>query len=130
MANREEYLKKMELKNKAKLEAGLVSERFPNVTGIKIKMTYYHNSENPVLMERTINVFPSSYAYFNMDCMIRGCSGGGFDLNSIVAKQIKKKEKTSKGKMPCKGKIADLSSDHAHISYDISVQYNKRTKKS
>ncbi len=130
MANREDYLKKMELKNKAKLDAGLMSERFPNVEGIIIKMTYYHNSENPVLMQRTINVFSTSYAYFHMDCMIRGCTGGGFDLSSIIAKQIKKKEKTSKGKMPCKNKDAELEPDHAHISYDINVQYSKRKKKS
>ncbi len=129
MANREDYLKKMELKNKAKLDAGLMSDRYPNVEGIKIHMTYYHNSENPILMERTINVFSSSYAFFHMDCMVRGCTNGGFDLSSVISKHIKKKGKTIKGKMNCCSKEPDLDPDHAHVAYAISVQYFKRTKK-
>lgn len=128
MAQREDYLKKVELKNKAKLDAGLVSERFPHVSGIKIRMTYYHNSENPILMERTVNVFPTSPAYFNMDCMIRGCDTGGFELTPIVSKQIKQKKKQAKGKMVCKGKVNEHSVDHAHISYEISVAYKRRSK--
>jgi hypothetical protein len=115
MAQREDYLKKMELKNKAKQDAGIVSERYPNVSGIKLSMTYYHNSENPILMQRTVNVFPTSYAYFNMECMVRGCETGGFDLSSIIKKQIKQKKKSAKGKIVCKGKIGEQSTDHAHI---------------
>ncbi len=128
MASREEYLKKMELKNKAKLEAGLVSERFSKVTGMKIKMTYYHNSENPILMERTINVFPTSYAYFQMDCMVRGCAEGGFNLGPVISKLVKKKLKSAKGKIDCKGKVNEESTDHAHVTYDINVKYSRRTK--
>ncbi len=129
MANREDYLKKMELKNKAKTDAGLMSERFPSVDGITIQMTYYHNSENPVLMERTINVFPTSYAFFHMDCMVRGCANGGFDLSSVISKHIKKKGKTVKGKMSCCSKEPDLDPDHAHVSYEVTVKYIKRSKK-
>jgi len=128
MAQREDYLKKMDLKNKAKIESGLVSERFPNVNTIKLQMTYYHNSENPVLMQRTVNVFPTSHAYFNMECMVRGCEGGGFDLAPVVKKQIKQKKKSSKGKMVCKGKVNEQSKDHAHITYEISVAFSKRKK--
>ncbi len=128
MAQREDYLKKMELKNKAKLEAGLVSEKFPGVTDMKLNMTYYHNSENPVLMHRTVNVFPTSYAYFNMECMVRNCETGGFDLASAIRKQAKAKKKSSKGKVVCKGKIGEQSTDHAHITYEITIAYKKRSK--
>ena len=129
MAQREDYLKKMELKNKAKLDAGIVSERFPSVSGIKLHMTYYHNSENPILMQRTVNVFPTSYAYFNMECMVRGCETGGFDLSSIIKKQVKQKKKSAKGKMDCKGKIGEQSVDHAHIAYEISISFSKKRSK-
>lgn len=131
MAHRQDYLKKMELKKQARLEAGILSDRYPKVSGLVINMTYYHNAENPVLMQRTVNVFPSSYAYFKMECMTKSCNEGGFDLSSIISKQIKQKKKSMKGKMICKGKNADISSDHASISYEISIKYNnKRIKKS
>ncbi len=131
MAHRQDYLKKMELKKQARLEAGLLSDRYPKVSGLVINMTYYHNAENPVLMHRKVNVFPSSHAYFKMECMTKGCNEGGYDLSSVISKQIKQKKKSLKGKMNCKGKNDDVASDHASISYEISIKYNnKRIKKS
>ncbi len=123
MSNRQDYLKKMELKKQAQLKAGLLSDRFPMISGIVIQMTYFRKSENPILMERTVNVFPTSNAYFNMDCMISECDNGGFDLTPIIAKQIKDHRKLAKGKMVCKGKISALTSDHASISYAINIKY-------
>jgi hypothetical protein len=126
MAQKQDYIKKMELKKQRRFEAGIVSDRFPAITNIIINMTYFHNAENPVLMERTINVFPTSTADFNMECMVRGCDNGGFDLNPIISKLIKQRKKTAKGEMVCKGKVDNKSSGHAHISYKISLSYKKR----
>ncbi len=128
MVNKQNYLKKMELKNQQKLKAGLISDRFPKVSTIVIHMTYYHKAENPVLMERTVNFFSSSYAYFNMECMEKDCDNGGFDLTPIIRRQIKNHKNLSKGKMVCCGKSAALTSDHARISYEISIKYSKRSQ--
>ena len=81
MIQRQEHLKKIELKKQHRLDAGLVSDGFRRVLGMVIHMTYYHNADNPILMERTVNVFPTSYAYFKMECMTKGCEEGGFDFN-------------------------------------------------
>ena len=129
MANRQDYIKKMEAKKQARMDAGLMSERYPKVTGIVILITYFHNAENPVLMKRTINVFPSSYAYFLMECMIKDCEKGGFDLTSVINKQIKQQKKSVKGEMVCKGKSNGKSSDHASIAYEVNIKYKARTKK-
>lgn len=115
----------MESKKQNNLTAGLVSERFPNVSGIQIQMTYYQNGANPVLMERTLNIFPTSYAYFKMDCMIKGCEGGGFDLTPAVADMVKNRKKVKKGALVCYGKTDVPSPDHARIEYKIVMQYNK-----
>ncbi len=128
MANRQYYIRKTELKKQARLEAGLVSDRFPKVSGIVINMTYYHKAENPILMERIVNFFPTSHYYFNMECMIRGFEDGGFDLTRIITKQIRNHKKLLKGEMVCKGKNGDLASDHSSISYKINIEYKKRTK--
>ena len=124
MANKENYLKKMEL-HKQQVEAGLVSERFPKVTSIVIQMTYFHNAENPVLMERTVNYFPTSHAYFIMGCMEKTCENGGYNLTQAIKKQIKNRKKLVKGEMQCKGKSAGNSSKHARITYEINIKYKR-----
>jgi hypothetical protein len=91
-------------------------------------MTYYHKGVNPVLMVRTVNFFPSGFAYFNMDCMIRGCVDGGFDLTSVISDMIKNHKKLRKGKLICNGKNDDLASDHASIDYEIRIQYNRQSQ--
>jgi hypothetical protein len=126
MIQRQDHLKKMEIKKQHKLDAGVVTELYPDVEGIVIHMIYFHNAENPVLMQRTVNVFPSSYAFFKMECMIKGCEGGGFDLTSLIAKNIKQRKKSFKGELVCKGKNAGKPSDHARISYEINIKYGKK----
>ncbi|MBM4139941.1 MAG: hypothetical protein FJ242_00375 [Nitrospira sp.] len=125
MAHRQNYMEMVELNKQRRVAAGLVSERFPKVSNIVIHMTYYQKGANPVLMVRIVNVIPTNYAYFNMECMIKGCSNGGFDLTSVINDMIKNHKKSGKGKLVCNGKSELLASDHASISYEISIQYNK-----
>jgi len=126
--NRHDYAAKMELKKQNNIAAGLVSERFPAVSGMVIHMTYYRKAHIPLLMVRTINVFPTSYAYFKMDCMIKGCKGGGFDLTSVLAGMIKMHRKEAKGIISCRGNTEALEADHARIEYEAVIQYKKPPK--
>jgi hypothetical protein len=126
MANRQQHAAKMELKKQNRFAAGIISDRFPEVSSIVIHMTYYQNGTNPVLMVRTVNVFPSSYAYFKMDCMIKGCDNGGFDLTSIVESMVKANKKEKKGSLTCGGKVDALVADHARVDYEVAIRYGKR----
>jgi len=128
MSFRQNFLEKIELRKQHRIAAGLVSECFPEVSDIVVHMTYYQKAINPILMVRTINFWPSQYAYFNMDCMIKGCIDGGFDLTSVISKMIKNHKKSEKGKLLCSGNIDALTPDHASISYQINVRYNKSNK--
>jgi len=112
-----------ELKMQKNLAAGLVADRFPSVSDIVISMTYFQKSERPVLMVRTVNIVPASYAIFKMDCMIKGCDGGGFDLNSVVAHMVKTHKKVKKGAITCNGNIDKQASDHASIEYETVITY-------
>jgi hypothetical protein len=125
MAHKQNYLEKTEKNKQLKLEAGLISERFPEVTDIVVQMTYYQNAANPVLMSRTINFWPSHHAYFNMDCMKKDCIDGGFDLTSVIVDMIKHRKKSSKGKLKCNGSVSPPISEHASISYEITIAYKK-----
>ncbi|MEW6001120.1 MAG: hypothetical protein AB1638_00490 [Nitrospirota bacterium] len=125
MAQRQNYVERAELNKKRRLEAGLVSERFPEVSDIAIHMTYYQKGETRILMVRQVNFWPSRYAYFNMDCLVKGCVDGGFDLTSVIKDMIKNHKKSEKGKLLCNGKGETLSSDHASVAYEISITYNR-----
>ena len=125
MVNRHKHAVKMELKRQNNVAAGLVSDRFPTVSGIVIHMTYYRKAVNPVLMERTVNIFPTSYAFFKMDCMIKGCDGGGFDLSPVVSDMVKGRKKVKRGNFVCQGKVDTLESDHAHIEYEAVIEYGR-----
>jgi hypothetical protein len=128
MANRNNYAAKMELNRQNKFAAGLISERFPEVNGIAIHMTYYQNGTNPLLMVRKVNIFPTSFAYFKMDCMIKGCEGGGFDLTPVVKGMVKARKKEKKGALDCRGKLDDLAAEHARVDYEIVIRYNKSSR--
>jgi hypothetical protein len=128
MINRQEHLANKEIQKQKKLAAGLISERFPEVSSIVIHMTYHQKLSNHVLMVRTVNFSPISHAYFNLECLTKKCINGGFELTRVIANMIKKHKKSDNGKTVCRGKNDSLASGHARISYEISIKYNKKSK--
>ncbi|MEJ2184229.1 MAG: hypothetical protein P8Y66_12020 [Nitrospirota bacterium] len=124
--NRHALQRRQEL-NQKKAEAGLVSERFPQVSKIVIQMTYYHRTTfsetDSVLMDRTVNVYPDSPAYFHMRCAATECSGE-FDLTPVIRAALRDGKKRAAGKLICPGKGDDLPAKHASIDYEITVRYN------
>ena len=128
MANRQQHAAKLELKKQNTYAAGLLSERYPHVAGMVIHMTYFQNGINPVLMVRTLNVFPTSAAYFKMDCMIKGCDNGGFDLTPVIKTMIRDRKKEKKGSLVCRGKVDMVTCDHASVDYDIAIKYGKKSR--
>ncbi len=128
MTSRQNHLARLELIQKSKIAAGLVSERFPGVSSIVFRMTYHLGAANPILMERTLNFLPTDYAYFRLECMKEECTNGGFDLAPVVSDLVKSRKKTSKGRAMCHGKNTALTPGHASITYEVSVQYGKHPK--
>ena len=128
MALKQNYKEKLELKRNTMLAAGLVSERFPGVSTIMFRMTYYQKTADPVLMTRTVSFFPTNYACFHMECMREECTDGGFDLLPVVTGLVKHNKKSVSGKIVCSGKNDDLRHGHASIAYEISIQYAKSAK--
>lgn len=103
----------------------LISERFPKVSDIVMHMTYYHQGVNPVLMVRTLNIFPKDPADFKMVCMIKGCLNGGFDLTPALTNLIKKRKTSGKGSLSCKGKNENRVSCSASITYEVNIKYKR-----
>ena len=115
-----------QIMNQKKVDAGLVSEQFHNVSGIEIKMIYYrrtvHSDSDTVLMLRTVNIFPESYAYFFMQCMNNKCSDG-FDLSPAIKGLVKYRKKNGTGNLVCPGKDSDVPAKHAYVNYIINITY-------
>jgi hypothetical protein len=128
MPNKQNYMARMELHRQNKLATGLLSERFPEVASIVFHMTYYQKGANPVLMLRTINVLPTDSAYFNMECLIKGCVDGGFNLTSVIKNMVKSRKKIGRGKLSCSGKTDTNVPDHASVEYEIAIQYKKKSR--
>ncbi len=119
------FREKQEMKKNARIAAGLVSERMPEVANIVLEMTY---SAGPVNMKRTVNYLPNDYACFHMDCMRDECHNGGFDLAPVVKDLVKKHKRTTRGNLYCHGKSDNLRVGHANLSYEINVAYSKRSR--
>jgi hypothetical protein len=121
--HRNDHAERAKLKKEMNEAAGLVSDRFPSVAGMVIKMTYYQGSVKSPLMIRTVNIYPTSYANFKMTCMTKGCTDGGFELSAIVEKMVKTQTKVSKGSLLCSGNADTLSKGHARIEFEAVIRY-------
>jgi hypothetical protein len=128
MVHKQNYSARRELNRQNRLATGTLSERFPNVSEIVIHMTYYQKAVNQLLMLRTVHVLPVDSAYFNMECVIKGCVEGGFDLTSVISSMVKARKKVGKGTLVCCGKTDTLAPDHASICYEIEIQYHKKSR--
>ena len=126
MANKHDYLIKKEQVKQNKIAAGLLSEIFPKVSGIMIHMVYFQKSSDKIFLDRSINFFPTSHAYFNMECFSKECSNGGFELTQMIKKLVKARKKTAKGKLVCKGSNDSNIKDHITMSYDINIKYKRK----
>ena len=121
MTNRERNVAKMG-KMQQKIESGLISEHFPQVSSIVIHVTNSHRGIIPESILRTFHFWPNSYAYFNIECLCEDCRDGGFDLNRVITMMIRNHRDSEEGELDCDS--SNLSSDHSHIYYKVFIRYN------
>jgi len=122
ITNTERNAAKME-KRKMKLESGLISEHYPEIASIFIKIHNSYGKKNPITIARDLKFLPDSHAYFSIECLNKNCADGGFDMSKVIIPMIKNRKLTAEGKLNCTG--TNLSPDHSHISYTVMIEYNK-----
>jgi hypothetical protein len=116
--NNRKNVARMEKKQR-KTDAGYVHALFPDVSSIIISMEYRQKGIKQT-MPRTVNFFPSCYAYFRIDCLNSECLDGGFDFSRIISTMVADHKKMSKGEFACQG---NLSPDHSAVDYEVAIQY-------
>lgn len=120
MSRREKEEEQRERKQR-KIDAALLSERYPEVSSVVVSMSYYQRNTGPVFMQRIVNFFPGSAAYFLMECMRHDCIDGGYDLDPVITTMMRGHQEAGNGELVCPG---DNPSGHARIKYTIAIHYN------
>ena len=111
-----------EVKNallREKERSRLISERFPDVVSIVIKMNY--RSDGATSLKRTLKYYPENRAFFKVNCLSDGCEKGGLNLTRIINSVIKRHLKGDKGNLRCTHRNSDVV--HALMSYEVSIKY-------
>lgn len=124
MRYRQNYRQKREQEQAVRDAAGLISERFAGISGIEFQLTYYRRASEAVLMERTLRFWPESHAHFRVRCEQEGCTGGGYDLEPVVAGLNRSRRTSAKGTLYCHG--SDGTIGHGSIAYEVTIQYRQR----
>jgi hypothetical protein len=102
------------------LDAGLMSGRFPEVASVVVTMNYKHERASASVL-RTLHFNPASPAYFKISCLGEGCEGGGLDLNPLIARMVRSREKSAKGRLHCEN--SDPAVVHAQVDYNVAITY-------
>lgn len=108
-----------------KVDAGLISEKYPDIASVIVFMNYYLKGSVHAIMQRTVNYVPESPAFFRMECMRHDCLDGGFDLQPVIKTMTKGRQKSGKGELLCKG---NESPCHERIDYSITIEYNRASR--
>ncbi|MBI4843018.1 MAG: hypothetical protein HY809_01670 [Nitrospirae bacterium] len=119
--------KKIQMAEKMK-EAGLVSKCFPDVSDIVIHMSYDKKTSGSFSLERTLNFSQGSYAYFDIDCIIKDCVYGNLDLTPLISSMVREHKKNGAGREVFKVNKDSYISGDVGISYKINIKYNNRVK--
>jgi hypothetical protein len=106
-------------------DAGLISQRFPEVSRIVVDMQHNKNGLSAVHLLRTLNFFSDSHAYFRVECLNRDCKDctEGFHLDQVVAAMVRSHTSSKDGELHCEGN--GITSRHVNISYKVTIQYNE-----
>jgi hypothetical protein len=104
-------------------EAGLISERFPEVSNIVIDMQHDWKGIEWIHLLRTLNFSSESHAYFHVECLNRDCKEciQGFDLHQFIAAMIRSHTELREGSFTCEGN--NLTSGRLNINYKVVIQY-------
>jgi hypothetical protein len=123
MTYREKCNARME-RTQQRLDAGLISRRFPEVSSIVVDMKHHREGITAILLLRTLNFSSGCHAYFHVECLNRDCKdcSQGFDLDQVVSNMIRSHAFSREGELDCEGN--SLTSGHVNINYKVTIQYN------
>ncbi|MGH8481653.1 MAG: hypothetical protein ACRES8_04250, partial [Nevskiaceae bacterium] len=86
------------------LAAPTIAQTFPGVDELAVRMRF-DDPEGKVKPQPYAQVFsPDMQAFFQFQCPLRDCTGGGFDLTAAVPRGLARKGAVTAGSLVCSGK--------------------------
>jgi hypothetical protein len=120
------FRRQAESRRRAYLEAHSLRERFPGVEEIVTDLTFIDAKHLGVYSGQLRSFSAAAKAFFSIACPRALCLGGGFELDTVIAKLIERRKTALEGVLECAGCI-DPRHPHDHcglqLSYHIVVRY-------
>ncbi len=110
-----------EARRQQELEAGLVSERFPQVKKIRLEVEFF-DATGARVQRRCRDLPPDAYALFEMKCPLDSTP---LNLKPIVTRMISDRAKDRSGEVKCTG--SRPGTDHS-ATYVITIEYSTKKR--
>lgn len=121
-------LREREQRQRDYLAAPLISEMFPGVAELAVRMAF-KDPEGKEKPQPYAQVFaPDMRAFFQFQCPLRQCTGGGFDLSAAVPR-LARKGSTSHGSLVCSGKRARTHGGSGPCGLQLDYEAATQAKK-
>ncbi len=111
------------------LAAPVLRQKYPKIRELVVELSFSdpEGKVNPSPHKRRYS--SEMQAYFEIECPLRDCTGGGFDLAADITKSLSAKHAESTGKSACTGdRKRDGVADHRcglQLSYRVKVLDDK-----
>lgn len=121
------YKQQRERRRRAYASTPNLSEQFPQVEQLVIRMTFTDPSGRANHSPQMHSFSPAGRAFFEVPCPFSACIDGGFDLNPIIADILNHSGQETSGTLDCQGwQSRDRSDQHRcllKLHYTLSVCY-------
>ncbi len=100
-------------------------ERFPRVEELSIELRFKEPSGKPYQSPHKRIFVPEMQAYFEFQCPMPHCTGGGFDLSADIPKLVTSGKALSRDTRLCQGRRAHTDAPGGRclveLSYEVAV---------
>ncbi len=97
------YERQKQIRNQEYWQSHPLREKYPEVTGLVIKMSFKDYDERSNPKPRQVEFSQESKAFFKIDCPYRECVSGGFDFSSAIDELVTSHLDKLDGTITCQG---------------------------
>jgi len=123
-------LRERERRQTSYLAAPSLAALFPKLEELAVELRFV-DPDGKVRPSPFTRIFvPDMQAFFEFQCPLRECSGGGFDLSREIPRALSKGATTDAAVVRCKGRRDRPSSDEKHclleLKFELTVAEKQR----
>jgi len=117
-----------ELRQRSYQAAPSVAELFPALEELAVELRFV-DPDGKVRPSPFTRIFvPDMQAFFEFQCPLRECSGGGFDLSQEIPRALGKGTSADHAVIRCKGRRDRPSSDEKHCLLELKFELTAAEK--